>query len=114
VKAPEAGFLPPIRPETRLAIHEKEKGAIGRGKRTPILTALLPELWIKRLEVNDLNFELVFPECLRQDGSGQKGFEAFDQNFVFHVERESPRSFPQKCACFRHRVVSWQVTIFFE
>jgi hypothetical protein len=26
------------------------------------------------LEVNDLNFELVFPECMRQDGSGEKGF----------------------------------------
>jgi hypothetical protein len=51
---------------------------------------------IKRLEVTDLNFELVFLECIRQDQSGEKGFEALDQNFVFQVERESPQSFPQK------------------
>jgi hypothetical protein len=48
------------------------------------------------MEVNDSIFEFVFPDCLRQDGSGEKGFEALDQNFVFHVERERPRSFPQK------------------
>jgi hypothetical protein len=48
------------------------------------------------MEVNDLNFELVFLEHLRQDGSGEIGFEALDQNFVFHVERECPQSFPQK------------------
>jgi hypothetical protein len=29
---------------------------------------------IKRLEVNDLNFELAFPECIGQDESGEKGF----------------------------------------
>jgi hypothetical protein len=55
-----------------------------------------PEGLIERLEVTDLIFEFVFPERLRQDGSGEKGFESLDQNFVFHVERESPRSFPQK------------------
>jgi hypothetical protein len=58
--------------------------------------ALPPELRINRLEVTDLNFELVFLECIRQDGSGEKGFEALDQNFVFQVERESPQSFPHK------------------
>jgi hypothetical protein len=47
-----------------------------------------PEGLIERLEVDDLNFELVFLERLRQDGSGEKGFESLDQNFVFHVERE--------------------------
>jgi hypothetical protein len=47
-----------------------------------------PEGLIERLEVNDLNFELAFLERLRQDGSGEKGFESLDQNFVFHVERE--------------------------
>jgi hypothetical protein len=48
------------------------------------------------LEGTDLNFELAFLECIGQDESGEKGFEAFDQNFVFHVERESPQSFPRK------------------
>jgi hypothetical protein len=72
---------------------------------------------IKELKANDLIFEFVFRECIRQHGSGEKGFEAFersDQEFVFHVERERPRSFPQKWFCFRHRAVSWQVTIYFE
>jgi hypothetical protein len=58
-----------------------------------------PEECITRLEVNDLNFELAFTEWLRQDESGEKGFEALealDVDFVFHVERECPRSFPQK------------------
>ena len=49
-----------------------------------------------RLEVNDLNFELAFPERVGQDESGEKGFEILDLEFVFHVERECPRSFPQK------------------
>jgi hypothetical protein len=48
------------------------------------------------LEVHDLNFEFVFPEHLTQDGSGEKGLEILKQNLVFHVERECPRSFPQK------------------
>jgi len=56
----------------------------------------MTELWIKRLEVNHLNFELALPDCLRQDGSGEKGFETLDLEFIFHVERERPRSFPQK------------------
>jgi hypothetical protein len=30
-----------------------------------------PEIWIKHLEVNDLNFEFVFSEHLRHDGSGE-------------------------------------------
>jgi hypothetical protein len=38
-------------------------------------TAFTPEFWIKHLEVTDLIFEFVFPEYLRQDGSGEKGFE---------------------------------------
>ena len=46
------------------------------------------------MEVNDLNFELVFPEHLRQHGSGEKGFDTSDQNFAFHVEREYPSVFP--------------------
>jgi hypothetical protein len=54
------------------------------------------ESWIKCLEVHDLNFELAFTEWLRQDESGEKGFELMDLDFVFHVERECPRSFPQK------------------
>jgi hypothetical protein len=78
------------------------------------LAALTSELQIKCLEVNDLNFELAFPERVGQDESGEKGFEILDLEFVFHVERECPRSFPQKSVCFRHRAVSWQVTIFFE
>jgi len=61
-----------------------------------IVTALLPELRIKRLEVHDLNFEFVFPLRIRHDGSGEKDFETLHRNFVFHVERECPRSFPQK------------------
>jgi hypothetical protein len=62
----------------------------------PGFTPLALELRIKRLEVYDLNFELVFPECIGQDESGEIGFETLDQNFVFHVERESPRPSPQK------------------
>jgi hypothetical protein len=34
------------------------------------------------LEVNDLIFEFVFPECLRQDGSGEKGFETFGSKLL--------------------------------
>jgi hypothetical protein len=48
------------------------------------------------MKANDLIFEFVFPAFLRQDGSGEKGFEVLNQNFFFHVERECPRSFPQK------------------
>jgi hypothetical protein len=48
------------------------------------------------MEANDPIFELAFPEQVRHDESGGKGFETLDQNFVFHVERECPRSFPQK------------------
>jgi hypothetical protein len=51
---------------------------------------------IKRLEVNDLKIEFVFPVSKRQDGSGEKGFATLDLDFFFHVERECPRSFPQK------------------
>jgi hypothetical protein len=40
-----------------------------------VLPVLSLELSIKRLEVNDLNFEFVFLEHLGQDGSGEKGFE---------------------------------------
>jgi hypothetical protein len=43
--------------------------------------ALTPENWIKCLEVNDLIFEFVFPERLGQDGSGEKGFAALEQDF---------------------------------
>jgi hypothetical protein len=40
------------------------------------------------LEENDSIFEFVFPFRLREDGSGEKGFESLNQNFIFHVERE--------------------------
>jgi hypothetical protein len=75
-------------------------GAVARSRRLAFLLcsncSLTTEFWIKRLEVNHLNFELALPDCLRQDGSGEKGFETSDLEFVFHVERERPRSFPQK------------------
>ena len=61
-----------------------------------ILFILPSEPGIKCLEVTDLNFGLAFIEWLMQDESGEKGFEASDPDFVFHVERECPRSFPQK------------------
>jgi hypothetical protein len=47
----------------------------GGDERASSFTAFTPEFWIKLLEVNDLIFEFVFPECLGQDGSGEKGFE---------------------------------------
>lgn len=50
-----------------------------------------PELWIKRLEVNDLNFEFVFHEYPGQDGSGEKGFETLDQNFCLPCRKGTPR-----------------------
>jgi hypothetical protein len=73
-----------------------------------------PESRIKGLEVNDLIFEFVFRGPLGQDGSGEKGIELLTQDFIFHVERESPRSFPQKTVRFRHPAVSRQITIYFE
>jgi hypothetical protein len=51
---------------------------------------------IMHLEANDSIFEFVLPEYLRQDGSGEKGFERFNLDFGFHVERDCPQSFPQK------------------
>ena len=54
------------------------------------------ELRITRLKVTDLKFELAIFRRLRQDGSGEKGIETIGQDFVFHVERERPRSFPLK------------------
>jgi hypothetical protein len=42
------------------------------------------------MEANDSIFEFVFRERIRQDGSGEKGFETLIQDFVFHVERECP------------------------
>ena len=66
------------------------------GKLAMRFSFLAFDFCISQMEVNDLNFELVFPEQLKQDGSGEIGFEALDQNFVFHVERECPRPFPQK------------------
>jgi hypothetical protein len=48
------------------------------------------ELGIHRLEENHSIFEFVFPFHLREDGSGEKGFESLNQNFIFHVEREHP------------------------
>jgi hypothetical protein len=52
--------------------------------------ATASELGIHRLEENYSIFEFVFPFHLREDGSGEKGFESLDQNFIFHVEREHP------------------------
>jgi hypothetical protein len=62
----------------------------------PVSPARWSQLPIKRLEVTDLKIEFVFPISQRQDGSGEKGFATLDLEFVFHVERERPRSFPQK------------------
>jgi hypothetical protein len=42
------------------------------------------------MEANDLIFEFVFLEPLRQDGSGEKGFEILTPDSIFHVERECP------------------------
>ena len=53
--------------------------------------ALRPESRIKRLEVNDLIFEFVFPEHPGQDGSGEKGFETVDQNFYLPSRKGTPR-----------------------
>jgi len=53
------------------------------------------------MEVNDSIFEFVFPDRLRQDGSGEKGFEVLDLNFVFHVERERPPVFPAEVSLFQ-------------
>ena len=73
------------------------KGGPDRAaKRALRLGFLASDFWIKQMEVNDLNFELAFPERLRQDGSGEKGFEELSQNPIFHVEREGPQSFPRK------------------
>jgi hypothetical protein len=52
-----------------------KKKASGRDEGAASLAALTPELRIRRLEVNDLNFEFVFPELVRQDGSGEIGCE---------------------------------------
>jgi hypothetical protein len=49
-----------------------------------------PESGIHRLEENHSIFEFVFPFHLREDGSGEKGFECLNQNLIFHVEREHP------------------------
>jgi hypothetical protein len=46
----------------------------GSDRFAATFTAFAREFWIKHLEVNDLIFEFVFPEYLRQDGSGEKGF----------------------------------------
>jgi hypothetical protein len=47
------------------------------------------------LEANDLIFEFVFLNFLRQDGSGEKGLEIHDERFAFLAERECPQYFPQ-------------------
>jgi hypothetical protein len=73
-----------------------------------------PELPINALEGDDLIFEFVFRGSLMQDESGEKGIGLLTPDFVFHVERESPRSFPQKSVRFRHPAVSRQVTIYFD
>jgi hypothetical protein len=54
-----------------------------------VFAAPRPESSITHLEVNDLNFEFVFPEYLGQDGSGEKGFQG--------VNREVERSFFLPC-----------------
>jgi hypothetical protein len=59
------------------------------------ISAHAPESRIRGLEGNDLNFEFVFRGPLGHDGSGGKGIELLTQGFIFHVERESPRPFPQ-------------------
>jgi hypothetical protein len=51
-----------------------QAAANGRDGCVASFSAFTPEFWIKHLEVNDLIFEFVFPECLRQDRSGEKGF----------------------------------------
>ena len=78
-----------------MASNEKEKGAIGRDKRTPILTALLFEFQINGLEVNDFNFELVFPECLRgmeQDKKALKRTMKTLSSMSNRKENMNPRS----------------------
>jgi len=50
---------------------------------------------ITQMEANDSIFEFVFSKYLREDGSGEKGFERLNKDFVFHVERECPRFFPR-------------------
>src|SRR5271156_5212511 len=55
---------------------------------------------ITEMEATDLNFEFAFPQCLIEDGSGEKGFEKLEQHSVFHVEREHPQSSPRKFVCF--------------
>jgi len=53
-----------------------------------------PELWIKRLEGNDLIFEFVFPEHLGHDGSGEKGFEIFRSKLLSSMSKGNAPVFP--------------------
>jgi len=81
--------------QIEIKVHETEGRSADAGKVARRFSFPGLDFWIKQMEANDLNFEFVFPECLRQDGSGEKGFEAVDRNLVFHVERECPLSFLQ-------------------
>ena len=90
------------RPEMRAAATKpatKTVPVFRRGRCVPCISgrighlcfaATASELGIHRLEENHSIFEFVFPFHLREDGSGEKGFESLNQNFIFHVEREHP------------------------
>jgi hypothetical protein len=52
------------------------------------------EFWINHLEVTDLIFEFVFPERLRQDGSGEKGFETFGPKLLSSMSKGNAPVFP--------------------
>jgi hypothetical protein len=62
--------------QIEINVHEMEDGSAGTGRLARSFGFLWFDFWIKQMEVKDLNFEFVFHECLRHDGSGEKGFEA--------------------------------------
>jgi hypothetical protein len=46
------------------------------------------------LEANDLIFEFVFDEYLREDGSGEKGFETFGSEVLSSMSKGNAPVFP--------------------
>src|ERR1700722_8451213 len=81
-------------PPTRFDDNRAGSDCGGDASARPILVARRQKSLIIHLEVNDLNFEFVFPEYLVQDGSGEKGlqgvYRSITRHFFLPCGRECP------------------------